>query len=85
MVDTGSPSNDATWMMMAPPDSALKPLMGCSLVIFSPRVRMSRNDFTERKVPRAMAPAQARITQIGTVLSGMALAVKRARAKRRTF
>ena len=27
VVETGSPKNDAIWMMMAPPASALKPLM----------------------------------------------------------
>ncbi len=57
VVDTGRPKSDASWMMIAPPTSALNPLMGWSLVIFSPSVRMRRNDRTERNVPTAMAAA----------------------------
>ena len=67
VVETGSPKMRGQLDDDAPRRiSALKPLMGCSLVIFSPRVRMRRKDLTERKVPTAMAAAQLRITQRGT-------------------
>jgi hypothetical protein len=65
VVDTGRPRNDAIYMTMAPPHSALKPLMGWSVVIFSSSVRISRKDLTDRMVPIAMAEAALRMTHSG--------------------
>ncbi len=79
VVDTGSPKCEARKMMRPPPISALNPLMGCNLVIFSPSVRISRKDLTDRKVPMAMAPAAARITQMGTPYSSTVLPDRAAR------
>src|SRR5271170_7919536 len=64
VVETGIPIADEVRMVMAALVSAAKPWMGLRSMILVPIVLMMRRP--PAAVPRAMAVAQARITQRGT-------------------
>src|SRR5271157_661338 len=76
VVETGIPKCEATMMMEAAVVSAAKPWTGSSLTTRWPMVLMIRHP--PAAVPRDIAVAAMRMTQIGTTLSWMAPALNNA-------
>src|ERR1035437_8825893 len=78
VVETGMPKFEATMMIEAGVVSAAKPWTGSTFTTGWPIVFMIRHP--PAAVPSDIAVAAIRMTQTGTVLSGVGLAVTSARA-----
>src|SRR5690606_25192968 len=71
VVDTGMPSTDAVMMTLVDAVSAATPLIGCSLTILWPSVRMMRQP--PAIVPAAMTSAHTTLIQTGIVKSWLSV------------